>query len=104
MLIEDGKLRGKKIITADGREVGEVGTLEIEIELDTWKIQWLELKLLRDVLEALGLKKPLFGTIHARLAPERIRSVTDNVVLTVDFAQLGTLLASDEPDGVEKKK
>jgi sporulation protein YlmC with PRC-barrel domain len=102
MLIDDGKLRGKKIITADGREVGEVGALEIE--LDTWKIQWLELKLLRDVLETLGLKKPLFGTIHARLAPERIRSVTDNVVLTVDFAQLGALLASDEPDGVEKKK
>lgn len=102
MLIDDGTLRGKKIITADGREVGEVGTLEIE--LDTWKIQWLELKLLRDVLETLGLKKPFFGTIHARLAPERIRSVTDNVVLTVDFAQLGTLLASDEPDGVEKKK
>jgi len=102
MLIEDGKLRGKKIITADGREVGEVGTLEIE--LDTWKIQWLELKLLRDVLETLGLKKPLFGTVHARLAPERVRSVTDNVVLTVDFAQLGTLLASDEPDGVEKNK
>jgi len=102
MLIDDGTLRGKKIITADGREVGEVGTLEIE--LDTWKIQWLELKLLRDVLETRGLKKPVFGTIHARLAPERIRSVTDNVVLTVDFAQLGTLLASDEPDGVEKKK
>lgn len=102
MLIEDGKLRGKKVITADGREVGEIGTLEIELE--GWKVQWLELKLLRDVLEALKLKKPLFGSVNARLAPERIRSVTDNVVLTVDFEQLGTLLASDEPDGIEKKK
>jgi sporulation protein YlmC with PRC-barrel domain len=102
MLIDDGKLRGKKVITADGREVGEIGTLEIE--LDGWKVQWLELKLLRDVLEALQLKKPIFGTVNARLATERIRSVTDNVVLTIDFEQLGTLLASEEPDGVEKKK
>ena len=102
MLLEDGKLRGKKVITADGREVGEIGALEIE--LDVWKVQWLELKLLRDVLEALKLKKPLFGTVHARLAPERVRNVTDNVVLTIDFEQLGALLASDEPDGVEKKK
>ena len=102
MLLEDGKLRGKKVITADGREVGEIGALEIE--LDVWKVQWLELKLLRDVLEALKLKKPLFGTVHARLAPERVHNVTDNVVLTIDFEQLGALLASDEPDGVEKKK
>jgi sporulation protein YlmC with PRC-barrel domain len=103
MLIEDGKLRDKKVITADGRQIGEV--VNLEIELEGWKVQWLGVKLAREVLDGLKVKKPLFGTVTVRFAPERIRNVTDNVVLTIDFEEVGAALAADgAPDGVEKKK
>ena len=102
MLIEDDKLRDKKVITADGRQIGEV--VGLEIELDGWQVQWLDVKLLRDVLDGLKVKKPMFGTVTARFAPERVRNVTDNVVLTIDFDQVSALLSAEGPDGVETKK
>lgn len=103
MLIEDETLRAKKVLTLDGRHVGEVTGLEIE--LDGWRVQWLDVKLLRDVLEGLKVKKPLFGSVTIRLAPERVRAVTDNVMLTTDFDKLASLLAGEgDPGGVELKK
>lgn len=103
MLIEDDKLRNKKVITADGRQIGEV--VGLELELDGWKVQWLDVKLAREVLEGLKVKKPFIGTVTVRFAPERVRSVTDSVVLAVDFDQVGALITADAaPDGVEKKK
>lgn len=103
MLIEDDKLRAKKVITADGRQIGEIDSLQIE--LDGWHVKWLDVKLAREVLDGLKVKKPFLGTVTIRLAPERVRSVTDNVVLTLDFEAFGTMLADDSTeDGVEKKK
>ena len=102
MLIEDEKLRDKKVITADGRHIGDVTGMEIETE--SWKVQWIDVKLDRDVLEGLKVKKPLFGTVTARFSPDRVKTVTDTVLLAIDFAQVSALLHPDaKEDGIEKK-
>jgi sporulation protein YlmC with PRC-barrel domain len=104
MLIEDDALRAKKVLTLDGRHVGEVTGLEVD--LDGWRVQWLSVKLLREVLDGLRVKKPLFGSVTVRLSPERVRSVTDHVMLTLEFDRLASLLAGegDGGGGVEIKR
>lgn len=102
MLIEDEKLREKKVITADGRHIGDVTGIEIDTE--SWKVQWLDVKLLRDILDGLKVKKPMFGTITARFSPDRVKTVTDTVLLAIDFTQVSALLHPDsKDDGVAKK-
>ena len=102
-LIEDDRIRGKKVITSDGRTIGEV--IGLEIDITDWKVKWIDVKLLRDVLDGLRVKKPLFGTLTVRFSPERMKSVTDNVVLTIDFEQTSNLLHADsESEGVGTKK
>ena len=102
MLIEDEKLREKKVITADGRHIGDV--TGIEIETDSWKVQWIDVKLIRESLDGLKVKKPMFGTVTARFSPDRVKTVSDTVLLAIDFAQVGALLHPDnKEDGVEKK-
>ncbi len=103
MLIDDDKLRGKKVLTANGRHIGEL--VAIEIEMEAWQIQWVDVKLLRDVLDELKVKKPLFGTQTARIAPRHVKSVSDAILLALDMDQTSTLLhATDANDGVELRK
>ena len=47
---------------------------------------------------------PAYDTLFDAFAPERVRNVTDNVVLTIDFDQVSALLSAEGPDRVEKKK
>ena len=103
MLIDDDKLRGKKVLTANGRHIGEV--VALEIEMDAWQVSWFDVKLLRDVLDELKVKKPLFGTQTARIAPRHLKSVSDAVLLALDMEQTATLLHQSDPnDGVELRK
>lgn len=103
MLLDDDKLRGKKVLTSNGRHIGEV--VALEIELDGWQITWVDVKLLRDVLDELKVKKPLFGTQTARIAPRHFKSVSDTMLLALDMEQTGMLLhQTDSNDGVELRK
>jgi sporulation protein YlmC with PRC-barrel domain len=84
----------KKILTQDGREVGYVEA--IDVDLETWKVQSMELKLRRDALEALHIKRPLFGTRSARLSVEHVSGVTDSVVLKTGMEELSAKLSDVE--------
>jgi len=103
MLIDDDKIRGKKVLTSNGRHIGEV--VALEVETDGWQVQWLDVKLLRDVLDELKIKKPIFGTQTARIAPRHFKSMSDAVLLALDMEQTANLMhASDPNDGVELRK
>ena len=81
----------KRVFTQDGREVGTVSGLLIE--LDAWKVEALDLRLRREALEALHIERPLFGTRSARLRVEHVSGVTDTVILKLDFEGLASELA-----------
>lgn len=98
MRIDDGQLREKKVITADGRHIGAV--VAVEIETEGWQVLCVDVKLERELLDELKQKKPLFGTLTARIAPSHIRTVTDTVLLAVTLPAITELLAGDESGGV----
>jgi len=86
----------KNVLTQDGREVGHVEALQIDIE--TWKVRSIDVKLRRDALEALHIKRPLFGTRSAPLDVEHISGVTDAVVLKAGLEELAGLLGDMETE------
>lgn len=78
-IVGSRKLMGKTIVSQDGTEVGEIHGLDVDVE--SWRVEALEVKLDRGVLERMNLKKPIFGTQSVRLAVERVSGVSDTVVL-----------------------
>ncbi|MFW6067461.1 MAG: PRC-barrel domain-containing protein [Myxococcota bacterium] len=80
----------KKVLTQDGRDVGHVEALE----LDTagWRVPALRVKVRRDQLEGLGLKRPLIGGKAARIAVDQVADVTDHVILKSPFEAFGAVL------------
>jgi sporulation protein YlmC with PRC-barrel domain len=79
-------LKGIAIIGQHGREVGVVTDLDIDIE--TWQCQSLEVKLNRHALEDLKLKRPWFGTQTVRVPVSAISGATENLVLKCVLEEL----------------
>lgn len=88
----------KKILTQDGREIGHVEGLELDIE--SWHVRSLEVRLRRDTLEALNIKRPLFGTRTVRLGVGHVSGVTDTVVLKTKLEEVGALIGGAD-EGAE---
>ena len=105
-------LVGMKIIGQHGREVGVISDMFADV--DTWHLKSLEVKLNRETLDDLKLKRPWFGTQTVHVPVSEISGATDNLVLkhpleemefsggkTAEVAQLATEAApagKDTPD------
>ena len=85
---------GRMVITQDGRQLGTVEALQIA--LPEWQVRALQIRARRDALEALHLKRPLFGTRTITLSAEHVAGVTDAIVLKVDLRKLASLLGDAE--------
>ncbi len=72
-------LKGIRIIGQHGREIGVV--TDVYISVKTWQCQSLEVKLNRDALEDLKLKRPWFGTQTVQVPVDAISGATENLVL-----------------------
>lgn len=96
-IVASGELIGKTVVSQDGADVGEVHGLDVDV--DSWKVEALEIKLERDVLEKLNLKKPVFGTQTARLATERVAGVSDSVVLRSTLKEISF---ADSPESIAR--
>ena len=103
--ISSNDLEGKLIVSQNGREVGEVEGVDVDVK--TWKVPTFEVKLRRDVLEELNLKRPLLGSQTVRLSVEHVSGITDTVVLKSSLADLafigGRHSEDDEHEKPEKK-
>ena len=80
------QLIGTEVFSQDGHHVGEVQGFEVDLE--TWQIKYLEVKLERLVLESMDLKKPVFGTQSVRIACDQVSGVSAKVILKDDLASL----------------
>lgn len=75
----DSQLVGRRVVSQDGLLLGDVS--DLVIDTGTWQVVQLAIRLRRSALEALRLKKPLFGTHTIRLAAADVSGVGDAVVL-----------------------
>jgi sporulation protein YlmC with PRC-barrel domain len=72
-------LLGIKIIGQHGREIGVVSDMFADVE--TWQLQSLEVKLHRETLDDLKLKRTWLGTQTVRVPVTEISGATDYLVL-----------------------
>ena len=72
-------LMGLEIIGQHGREIGVITDMFADVE--TWQLQGLEVRLNRETLDELKLKRPWFGSQTVHVPVSEISGATDNLVL-----------------------
>ena len=72
-------LRDKKVLSQDGHHIGEIDSLNLDI--DNWDVVTVAIKLRRDVLESFNLERPLFGTQVVQIAIDQVSGVSEAMVL-----------------------
>jgi sporulation protein YlmC with PRC-barrel domain len=72
-------LVGMKIIGQHGREVGVISDMIVDV--GTWQLLSLKVKLNREALEDLKLKRPWFGSQTVHVPVGEISGATDNLIL-----------------------
>ncbi len=75
----DSQLIGLRVVSQDGHLLGEVDSLVIDT--GTWQVAELAVRLRREALEPLHLKKRVLGSQTVRIASDHISGVGDAVVL-----------------------
>ena len=81
MQISDENLRGRTVVAADGQAIGEVASVFIDIP--TWTIASLQIKLSKTGAEQLGASHSLLRAATIELPVRMIQSVGDAVLLSV---------------------
>ncbi len=89
-------LEGKRVFAQHGRDIGTL--VGVEIEVASFRVVALEIKLRREVVESLNVKMPLLGSPTIRLGVEHVSAVTDTIVLTSTVEELAAV-AGASADG-----
>lgn len=92
MAQELGNIRGRKVISADAQEIGEV--VDLVVETATWRVESLRVKVRKEVAEKLGIGRRIFHGGTFPLAVELIQSVGDSIVLSASSTDLRNRLAN----------
>jgi sporulation protein YlmC with PRC-barrel domain len=75
----EGQLVGTRVVSQDGFVLGDVAGLVIDT--DSWRIAEIAVRLRRESLEPLRLKKKKIGSKTVHLPAEEVSGVSDAVVL-----------------------
>ena len=73
------KLNGLKVITLDAQNLGEIAGAQVDT--DTWTITDLEVKLNKEAIQEMGLKKPKLGSLTVCLPITYIQNFGDVITL-----------------------
>ena len=76
-------MHGLKVISLDAQNLGEI--VGVQVDTNAWKVTDLELKLDREAIKEMGLKKPKLGSITVCLPVTYIKQFGD--VITVKHTQ-----------------
>ena len=93
MRLSDENLRGRTVIGADGRAIGEVASLFLDSE--AWSVEALHVKLRKDVADQLGASRTVFHAGTVEIPTRLVQSVADAVVLTVPVDGLRDVLPGE---------
>ena len=83
------KLNGKKVITSDAYNVGEVDGAEVDT--DIWTVPHLQVSLSNEAAKELGFKKPFMGSIKVCIPTASINRFGDVITLFKSLKELKEL-------------
>lgn len=92
MRISDKNLRGRAVISADGKAIGEVA--DLLIDSDGWRVELLQVKLRKSTADQIGAPRGRFSAGTLDLPVSMIQSVGDAVVLSVPAHELRQVIAA----------
>jgi sporulation protein YlmC with PRC-barrel domain len=93
MRLSDENLRGRTVIGADGRAVGEIAALFVDS--DAWSVESLRVKLRKEVADELGASRTMFHAGTVEVPIRLIQSVGDAIVLSVPVDGLREVLPGE---------
>lgn len=86
MRLSDESLRGKSVISADGKAIGSIA--ELFIDSAEWRVESIGIELRNDIADHIAANRTLFRRGTIELPVSFIQSVSDAVVLSVDVEKL----------------
>jgi len=87
-MVKVDRLNGKKVITTDAFNVGEVSGAEMD---DQWRITHVHVNLNKEATKELGFKKPMLGHITICLPVSLIQGFQDVITLSKTKEELKAL-------------
>ena len=72
---------GKTVINNDGFIIGEV--VDYYLDVDTWQVTDLQVKVEKSAGKELGLKMPFFGSLLVLVEVDHIQAATDQIMLSM---------------------
>lgn len=93
-LISSEKVLGRTVLASQGTVIGSVERMLID--LATWKIDSVDVKVNRDVAQPLGLKKGVLRGPTIRIAATSIQSIGDAIILGISISDLRARISVDE--------
>lgn len=88
-MVYEEAVSGRSVIDSTGRVIGEVAGLILDV--GSWKVLALRVKLQKDVTQELGASHGTFRAARLDVPCDFIQDVTDTVVLTGPVSTLHTL-------------
>jgi sporulation protein YlmC with PRC-barrel domain len=79
-------LKGKSIVTADGKSVGKL--LDVSIDERSWRVSAIIVDVEPTLASLFGVKKKLLKAPRVRIASEKVEHVGDVVKLRDELQQL----------------
>jgi sporulation protein YlmC with PRC-barrel domain len=86
MRLSDKTLRGKTVISADGKVIGSIS--ELFISAAEWRLESILVELRKEIADQIGANRTLFHRGTIELPVSLVQSVSDAVVLAVDVEEL----------------
>lgn len=84
--MRSGEVLGKSVVGSDAQILGKIS--EIEFDKNTWNISDICVELEKNVVEAMGFKKPRLGGIKASIPVTEINALSDVVSLRKTAVEL----------------
>ncbi len=86
MKIPDDTLRGRRVLSSDGVEIGVVES--VIFETSQWRVEALEIRLRSEVATRIGASRKMFRPATIEVPVDRIQSVRDAVILSSALGEL----------------
>ena len=96
MRLSDKSLRGRTVISADGRAIGSL--VKLFISSSDWRVESIRIELQKDIADRIGASRTLLHRGTIELPVSFIQSVGDAVVLSIEVDRLREARRSPERD------